>query len=218
MPHVLIPDERQPTPNSSGTLTKGLYTFSSIRLRPYLAEAKIERPVFVLGSEQGFTIWALVNIETSATGEELIALKARQNIGALPTLNRLKIIEAGGERVFDFLEKFEADIQSAGSESVIDRAREAATAICSTYLQHHFQEGNGEDLGQLATLLLRRDIGVAANLASTLARFHSRGKHAQQEQAAKKGKVLPPIHEQDAQLAIQAIGTILRDLGWAEWQ
>lgn len=217
LPHLVIPDERQRTPASTGTLTKSLLTFSSIRLQPYLKEARIERPVFVLGSEQGFTVWALVNVETSATGDELIALKARQNIGALPTLNRQKIIDAGGKRVFNFLEKLEIDIQSAGPESVIDRAREAATAICSCYLQHHFQAGNGEDLGRLATLLLEKDFAIAANQASTLARFHSRGKHAQQEQAAQKGRALPPIHEQDAQLAIQAVGTILRDLGWAEW-
>lgn len=217
LPHLIAIEERQRTAVSAGTLTKRLHTFSSIRLKPYLKEANIERPVFVLGSEQGFTIWALVNVETSATGEELVALKARQIIGALPTLNRQKIIDAGGKRVFDFLEKLETDIQFAGPESVIDRAREAATAICSSYLQHRFQVGNGDDLGRLATLLLERGFGIAANLASTLARFHSRGKHAQQEQAAKEGWVLPRIHEQDAQLALQAVGTILRDLGWAEW-
>jgi hypothetical protein len=217
VPHPAIPDERRLIDTASGTFRKSLYSFSSIRLRPYLESQKIERSVFVLGCEQGFTIWALVNIETSATGEELIILKARQNIGALPTLNRAKIIEAGGNRVLEFIEKLEIDISGAGAESVIDRAREAVTAICSIHLQSTYGVEPGKDLGALANQLREKELGIAANLASTIARLHSRGKHAEQERAEQDGRNLRPIHEQDAQLAIQAVGTILCELGWADW-
>lgn len=212
MPHPAIPDERRLIRTVAGTLQKRLYTFSSIRLRSYLVSQKIERPVFVLGNDHGFTIWALVNFETSATNEELITLKARQNIGALPTLRRQKINEAGGSHVFEFIEKLEADIYGAGSESVIDRAREAATAICSTYLQSTYSAESGKDLGDLASLLREKGLEIAANSASTIARLHSRGKHAVRET-----RDLRSIHEQDAQLAIQLVGTILCDLGWADW-
>ena len=215
LPHPAIPGELLRAANAVdglGRLQARLYSFSSIRLRPYLAQMKIERPIFVLGSDQGFTIWALINVETSATGEELITLKARQNVGALPTLNRQKITEAGEVRVFEFVEKFEADIYSAGSESVIDRAREAATAICSVYLQSEHKTKPGKDLGALSSQLREKGLELVANSASTIARLHARGKHAEQEM-----RNLRPIHEQDAQLAIQLVGTILCDLGWADW-
>lgn len=210
LPHPAIPDESRAT--TTGTLKKRLFTFSSIRLRLYLAEKKIDRPVLVLGSEQGFTIWALVNVETSATGDELVTFKARQSIGALPTLNQGKIIDAGGSKALEFIAKLEADIYGAGPESVIDRAREAATAICSAFLQETAEAKPGQDLGSLANLLRARKLEVAANSASSIARLHSRGKHAEQETHA-----LRPIHEQDAQFAIQAVGIILCDLGWADW-
>lgn len=213
MPHPAIPNERQLIRDSvAGILQKQLYTFSSIPLRSHLVSLKIERPVFVLGNDHGFTIWALVNAETSATGDELVTLKARQTIGALPTLHRQEIIDAGGSRVFEFIEKLETDIYGAGSESVIDRAREAATAICSVYLQSKYDVKPGKDLGALANLLQDKGLEIAANSASTIARLHSRGKHAEQER-----RNMRPIHEQDAQLAIQLIGTVLCDLGWADW-
>ena len=212
LPHPSRPDEHRLITSADGTLQRRIYSFSSIRLQPYLKLEKIERPIFVLGSDHGFTIWALVNIETSATGEELITLKARQNIGALPTLRRQKIIEAGGSRVLEFIEKLEADIYGAGSESVIDRAREAATAVCSAYLQSIRKTEPDEDLGELAKQLREMDLVIVANSASTIARLHSRGKHAEQEK-----RNFRPIHEQDAQLAIQSVGIILCDLGWADW-
>ena len=212
MPHPAMPDERRLIRVVAGTLKKQLYTFSSIRLRSYLVSKEIKRPVFVIGNDHGFTIWALVNAETSATGEELVTLKARQNIGALPTLHRQEIIDAGGDRALEFIEKLETDIYGAGSESVIDRAREAATAICSIYLQSKYGAEPGKDLGALASILQENKLEIAANSASTIARLHSRGKHAEQEK-----RNMRPIHEQDAQLAIQLLGTILCDLGWADW-
>lgn len=212
MPHPAIPAEQRQL-GSAGTLRKRLYTFSSVRLRQYLESQKLDRPVFVLGSDHGFTIWALVTVETSATGDELITLKARQQIDAFPTLDRSKILEVrNGGRVLEYIDKFQADIGSAGPESVIDRAREAATAICSTYLQVSYDTEKGKDLGTLADALQKEELGIAGNLASILARLHSRGKHAQRET-----REMPPIQEQDAQLAIHAVATILREIGWAAW-
>lgn len=210
--HPALAEEQRLTNIRGGISQKSLYTFSSIRLRPHLESEKIDRPIFVLGSDLGFTVWSLVNVETSASREELISLRARQSIGALPRLIEGKISKASAKRVIDFIQKLEADIYSAGSESVIDRAREAATAITSAYLQEHNSIQPGGDLGKLATQLQKASYEVAGNAASIVARLHARGKHAEQER-----RILRPIHEQDAQLAIQCVGTILCDIGWAEW-
>lgn len=189
-----------------------LYTFSSVRLQPYLRAEKIERPIFLLGSDQGFTIWSLVHVETGASGEEYVTLKSRQSIGALPRLNRERILEADGKRALEFIEKFEADIYSAGPESVIDRAREAASGVVSAFLQRFHGGTPGLDLGALVSALRTNQKDVAASAAHIIARLHARGKHAEQER-----RELRPIQERDAQLVIECMGLILCDLGFAEW-
>ena len=211
-PHPAIVNEDSKTDINVGTLTKYVYAFSSFRLRPWLERNQVHRPIFVLGAENGFTIWTLVNIETSATGDELVVLRARKSIGALPHLDREVISRAGGKSVLDLVGKLEEELFRAGPESIVDRSREAATAVLSKYLQSIDKAKPGKDLGGLADLIAEEKFEIVANSARIIARLHARGKHAEQEK-----RPIRPISEQDAEFAVQAVGTMLCDLGWATW-
>lgn len=165
-PHPAIANELAEAEANGGTLKKPMYEFSSFRLRSYLKRKNLHRPIFILGSHDGFTIWALVNIETGATGDELVVLRARKSIGALPHLDREKILDADGNSVLDLVDKLEEELFRAGPESVVDRSREAATAILSKYLQSIKKADPGNDLARLANKTAEAGFEVVANAAN----------------------------------------------------
>lgn len=211
-PHPAMPDELRMV-NRVGVLSKPLITFFSYSIAAELRKLGNQQLLVISGSEEGFTIWTVVGIEKIATAEELVMLKARQTIGALPRLNRDTIPEAGREKVIDSLDKLTEDIYRAGPESVVDRARETATAILSTYLQAQGSAKPGLDLDALIKKMDEQSKIVAANAANIVRLFHGRGKTAVQEKLQVR-----PLREQDAELAVQCVGTILCELGWADWR
>jgi len=198
---------------------KSVYTYQSYMLTTELKKAENEQLLVVLGHGDALTPWTVVNIETIHTGEELVTLKARQSLGVLPEMNWDKVPKVSCAKVREELNRLEGEYRKAGPESVIDRAREAATAILSAWLQANGNsKANGKDLGDLVKMFTEcqgtRQGRIIACAAEIPQRLHSRGKHAEKE----KRDSLRPIREQDAELAVQCIGTILCDLGWAKWR
>ncbi len=210
-PHPAMP-EKPDKVESTGTIAKSLLTFQSHLLASEFRNLGNQQLLAILGSEESFSIWSVVGIEKIATGEELVTLKARQGIGALPRLSHNAIPEAGRERVRAALDKLTEDIYRAGPESVAKRAREAATAVLGTYLQDRGTARPGLDLDALIRKMDEENKIVAANAASIIRLFHGRGKTAVQEKLPVR-----PLREQDAELAVQCVGTILCELGWADW-
>ena len=143
----------------------------------------------------------------------------RARIGALPDVYWAKLPAKHRHKVHEALEKLADDYRRAVPESVIDRAREAATAILSAYLQNKgIDTASGKDLGDLVKKLAgnagpyeQRIVACAAEITQ---RLHSRGKHAEKEKHDK----LRSIREQDAELAVQCVGVMLCDLRWADWK
>jgi hypothetical protein len=174
--------------------------------------------VVVLGKGKSSTIWSIIHIETSFTGEEMVTLKARQSLGALPEIYWSKVPVKAESTIREKLTVLEDDYHRSGAESVVDRAREAATAILSGYLQGQgITDASGQDLGRLIELLAKNsgkhELRVVACAAEIPQRMHSRAKHAEQEK-----RVVRTIREQDAELSVQCIGVMLCDLGWADWR
>lgn len=215
-PHPAIPQEGREI-SRQGVLKKRLFTFHPLYLPNILKNLGSGQPIILLGTQKSFTLWTIVSVETTASGDELVILKSRQSFGALPSLHSKEIPEAGREKVIATLETLQEDIQRSGSESVIDRAREAATVILSTYLQAKKFAKPKLDLDALIKKFLdaneKDKKQIVINAADIVRIFHSRGKHVVQEKFPVR-----PICEQDAELAIQCVGTILCDLGWAMWR
>ncbi len=173
------------------------------------------RPLVILGSKDRFTLWRILSIETNISGEELVVLKGRHSFGALPDIDKDKIPADRREKVLECLNKLQEDIFSASPASVIDRARDAAAAILRAYLGDEPGLKVDADLDPLVKKV--RSLGNFANVsnAGDIVRIlHSRAKPSVQEK-------IPNIRqasEQDAEFAVQCIGSILCDLGWAEWR
>jgi hypothetical protein len=216
MPHPLDSKEQfVANVNSSnrGVIQKPLASYGSFSLTTHLKNEGITRPLFLLGNKMEHTIWSLVDVEATVSGESLVYLKSRKVFGALPKLNTDAIPEGFLDRIQNKLDILAEDLYRSGPESVIDRCRDAATAILSAYLQQKGRVSSGKDLGDLAKAYESVEPLnlVVAGQAKTINRLHSRGKNAEQE---KRG-VRPPT-EVDAELAVQAVGMILRDLHWAD--
>mgnify|MGYP001575108488 CR=1 FL=1 len=215
-PHPAMATEMGQSSSTTGTLPKSLFTFYSHALTTEFRNLGNQQLLVALGSEEGFTIWSVVGAEKTATGDELVTLKARQSIGALPRINYEAVPAAGREQLANVLDKLAEDIYRAGPESVVDCAREAATAALSIYMQDRGLVEPGLDLGDLLKRLrtaseehMKR---IAISAGEIVQRFHSRRKNAEQEK-----RLFRPIREQDAEFAVQCVGTILCELGWADW-
>jgi len=213
-----------PSPNvfQAGPVDQhGMINVAVSSYQPYRfpANRSISQDLIILGSSAGFSIWSVIGIETISTREELVTLKARQSFGALPEIYWDKVPSEHRHKVRETIEKLADDYRRAGSESVIDRAREAATAILSAYLQDKgVEKAKGRDLGDLVKTLVE-NIGpheqrILACAAEIPQRLHSRDKSSEKEKRDK----LRPIREQDAELAVQCIGVMLCDLRWADWK
>ncbi|MCU7858306.1 MAG: hypothetical protein KZQ86_00425, partial [Candidatus Thiodiazotropha sp. (ex Lucinoma kastoroae)] len=86
-PHPAILSERQMI-NTDGVLKKYLATYCDFGLTSDLNNQSISRPIYVLGNEHEFTIWSLVDVESTVSGEPLVYLKSRKVFGALPELSK----------------------------------------------------------------------------------------------------------------------------------
>jgi hypothetical protein len=201
-----------------GRGTRSVYPFQPLHSLSKVQE--IERrggqPLLAIGTESGFTIWAIASMEGSSTGEFLLTLRGRETFGALPTLQMDAIPVPHRRLVQEAVAKFREDVHRAGPASVIDRARDLAAAALSGYLQDLGVSPPGRDLGDLIQKLNGLDAPrkkhVAASAAEILRIFHSRAKPSVQEVL-----VFRPLQEQDARLAIYCVGTLLCELGWAAW-
>jgi hypothetical protein len=168
-----------------------------------------------LGTTSSYTLWTILSREITVSGDQLITLKSRQTFGALPVVKYAAVPVDGHGVLAESLRVFEDDIHRAAPESVIDRAREAATVILSVYTKDVGASPRLQELGVLIKAMENESSKKmnVINAARIVQIFHSRGKHAE-----KIGRGVRHVVEQDAELAVQCIGTMLCDLGWANWE
>lgn len=170
---------------TSGVEPKSLAIFYAHRISHEVSRRENEQVLIILGTKVRFSIWVVAGIEITVTGDELITLRSRQSVGALPRLNVEAIPLIGKEAVVEAVELLSAEIYRAGPESVVDCAREAATAILSTYLQDCAGLEPGLDLGRLTEeiekLTAERRKRIVFNAAEVVRLFHPRRKNAEKE-------------------------------------
>lgn len=213
-PHPAVHDEVNRV-KQHGVISKFLFSFGRFPLGMLLKDYGVDQPLVLLGAEEAFTIWAVVGVEKSFAGDEIVALKARQTFGVLPTLWPEKIPPERRAKVLECLKKLQEDVFRAGPESVVDRARDAASAILRAVVGDREKLSPGADLGELIKKLKdERRFPTVTNAAEIVRVFHSRAKPSVQEKIPE----IRPLREQDAELAVQCIGCIICDLGWGEWR
>ena len=168
-----------------------------------------EKHLYVLlGDERRFTVWKLVDVEVIATGEEMVTLKALTSFGFLPELLQ-SVIPQSGDNILRALDQVANEMHTASADSVVDCCREAASEILAAFTK---QPNN--DLGKLVALLGKEPYTrrIAHKCAGIINDLHPRRKASEQ-----RSKGLRRLSDEDAQLAVQCLGSILVELEWARW-
>jgi hypothetical protein len=200
-----------------GTISKNLATFHACPVSTKYFDQLEGQPLVVIGNESRVTIWTVVSTEITLTREEIVILRQRSTFGALPEMYWDRVPEQGREQVRNTLNILSTEIFSAGPESVIDRARDAGSAILAAYLVDRKRATGKEDLGRLVSILAEQPRSdrpnICLNGGDILAILHPRAKPSEQAK-----RPLRAVREQDAELAVQLVGTMLCDLGWADWR
>ena len=171
---------------------------------------KNEFPIVLLGVDDRFTAWTIISVEAIVTGEDLVTLKARNSFGILPKMLDEKVPEAFQAKLYGTLETFTDEVHRSSPVSVIDRARDVMAHALLAYF--NLRGENTKDLSALAKKLEDDKKYVGANAAKIVALLHARAKPSEQEKGDRR-----PVREQDADLAVQCVGTLLCEVGYAEW-
>jgi len=171
--------------------------------------------VIALGSSRGASAWRIVQTEALYSGAVMVTLKALSAYGILPDLNIEKVEERFRPAVAQALARVLDSAFKESPGSVVDNCRDAMQAILSSWLA---QNGSadaviGNELAKVAATVEAspHEKICVGNLGKVCAKLHSRNKSNAQRQ-----KGYRPIVEEDAELALQAVGFTLRDLEWAK--
>lgn len=191
-------------------VTKSLETFYGNPIWHQHISGKQEPPLVLLGLDDRFTVWTIIDVEAISTGEDLVTLKARNSFGILPQMRHDQIPEAFQAKLKETLKTFADEVHRASPVSVIDRGRDVVAHALLAYFD--LRGADVEDLGNLIKRLESEKKAVAASAANIIARLHARAKPSEQER-----RELHPIREQDAELVIQCVGTLLCEINFAEW-
>ena len=167
-----------------------------------------------LGTSQAASAWRVVQTELLASRCVLVTLKALSAFGILPEIDMSKVAEQHQTPV---KQAFDRALESAFREtpiSVVDHCKNAIAVILARWLvqQGHDSAILDKDISDVAKVVLGEPHKMFAmgNLAQVAGRLHARGKGNEQHSQEAR----PPT-EEDAQLALEALGFALRDIGWA---
>lgn len=208
--HPAVPNEALQA--DKGIIKKSLDTY--YRHPVWYQSSKCQKqPLVLLGFEDRFTVWNIIDIESISTGEDLVTLKSCSSLGILPEVESSMIPKSSRKAVMESLHIFVDEVHRAAPASVIDRARDSVSQVLLAYFD---LEGKyAKDLGALIKDLEHggRQKIIAAAAAKIIARLHARAKPVE-----KTKRSLREICQQDAELAAQCLGVILCELGWAHWR
>lgn len=188
---------------------KSLDTFLGNPIWHKVIDGHQEMPLVVLGVDQRFTVWSIIGIEATSTGEDLVTMKARSSFGILPQIKKDNVPDSFLPKLEETLATFTDEVHRASPVSVIDRARDAATYALLSHL--NLPSPKAKDLADLIKKL-DKALVIAINTATIINRLHARAKPSEQEK-----RNLRAVREHDAELATQCLGTLLCELSLAEW-
>lgn len=167
-----------------------------------------------LGTPRAASAWRIVQTEVLVSQCVMVTLKALSAFGILPELALAKVPEDARSAVGAALGRV---LDSAFREtpiSVVDHCRNAMTVLLAHWMvqKGHDRAVLAKDLGAVVAAVGQSpfDKSCIAQLGHLIAWLHSRGKA---NEAHAKG-LREPV-EEDAELALQAVGFTLRELGWA---
>jgi hypothetical protein len=196
--------------------TSGIYPHVLHGFRAFSARLRLssgaQPSILVFGTRSAYSLWRVVDIERTVTGEDLVTLRARSSLGLLPELLESSVPADALPKVKEVLETLAQSAHTSAPSSVIDRARDVALTCIGAWLAE--KKGDRvlrtKELGVLADGADEEKHVITASVARSIARLHASAKPNEQERRAAR----PPM-EADAEYALAAIGLMLRDIRWA---
>lgn len=169
----------------------------------------------VLGDAEVSSAWRILQVERRVDGCVMLLLKALSPFGVVPDIDLDKIpVEYRGDVVSAVDRVLDAAFRESPI-SVVDQCRNALTVIVSRWMAKKKSDTTllREDLGPLAKLLLKPDTALytVGWVCGLVARLHSRGKDIERIYNDYR---IP--EEGDAELAVDTVGFVLREFGWAK--
>ncbi|RJF91758.1 hypothetical protein [Noviherbaspirillum saxi] len=167
-----------------------------------------------IGDQSAYSLWRILQTEVTAGKDVLVTLRAESAFGILPELDESRILPDSLSAVQTALSRVLDAAYKELPTSVVDQCRNAATVIVSRWMR---QETNGntqdeKDLGEwiktVKAHFSKRPMALISAL-EVIRILHPRGKD---NEAARLR--LRPLSDTDAELAVHAIGFILREVGW----
>jgi hypothetical protein len=168
-----------------------------------------------LGQTDACSVWKIVQVERSLASDVFLTLRAESALGILPELDSSRIdpsnfltVKSAYDRALD------AAYQELPT-SVVDQCRNAAVVFISRWMQQveALELPVEKDLGAwIKAIQIRFGEKEKVALRSALeiiAKLHSRGKDNERHKMS-----LRTVEEDDATLAIHALGFILREINW----
>lgn len=168
-----------------------------------------------LGSSEFASLWRVVAMEYVGGGDMLVTLRSVEMLGVVPDLNEKAVPPEGLERLKEALQRLADNAYRQPPEALVDNCR-AVLTICLAHYVHERDSTKGaltKDLADLTKMLRALEPPVkdaAASITDVVARLHARVKPNVQ---VERGVKAPTVA--DAELALQGVGLVLRDLGWA---
>jgi hypothetical protein len=119
--------------DASGHLVKRLYTYWPWFAGGEVAKAR-DSVLIALGVRDSYTLWTLLSVERLSTGENLLTLRARSSLGAMPSLDEAAIPPDGVEDIRRQVDRVADAEHRQGFEAIIDACRYAAPAAIGLWL------------------------------------------------------------------------------------
>ena len=162
------------------------------------------------------SMWLIVAADRISTGELLLTLKARRAFGILPELDLTSVPDIGRHGVVETVSTLTDATYRESPGSIVDRARDAAQSCLATWTAWRWRDPGvlTNDLGRLIKYVLARgkpgERPAALDAANIVRLLHARGKWNERHK-----RNLRPIVEDDAELALRAVGFLLHEFRWA---
>ncbi len=163
-----------------------------------------------IGSIQAATRWRVIDAEALSDGTTLFTLKSLSAFSLLPVLQTEDI------ELKDIYEKILDAALKYAPVPVVDVCRESTRVVLAKWLRRigELDDEKPEDLSQLIDKI-PAEYRMVSSAATIVCRLHPRGKSAEQEKQAQKGKTLRSVVDEDAVLAVRLFGFLLVELGFA---
>lgn len=165
-------------------------------------------PKVFLGSQDFYTKWTIVAVERSVVGGPFLTLRVDGYMGVLPELNANEVPLEIRAELSGTLDSIVASAARSDPESTIDRCRAALSIVFGWKCGDR-----GLDLAKSIDKFLEvgaEQDGVRSWAARLVARLHSRAKPNERQKRQTR-----LVDENDAQLAVECVALVLKEIGWA---